>query len=504
MPSLPRAPARSILVKVVFLLVALAAASPAFPQDPKTAPGVPADSVTHPRLRSQGGEFAYTVTAGTLPLANDKGERQAAMFYVAYAREGAPRERRPVTFVFNGGPGASSAYLHIGLMGPRIVEFGTNGELPAPPGRLVDNPDNWLDLTDLVFIDPIGTSYSRTDANTLEANKRYWGVAEDVRALAKFIELYITRTGRQLSPKFLAGESYGGFRAARLPELLAKDHGIGLAGVFLLSPVLEFRLASPDHYDPLPDALRLPSYAAVALDRATAPTLPQLAEVERYALGPYLATLTGGIRDAAAMKSLTATVARHIGLPEAVVAQYSGRVPLEVFVKEMRRSDGLLISPYDGTTTAPDPYPEAGRSFDDPALAALRTVLSNTMADYLTDKLGVKTEMPYRITNNEVTRNWNWWSGLSGRGGYPGSGNTLREAMASNRTMKVMVAHGMTDLVTPYFATRYVFDQMPAALTADRVTFNLYPGGHMMYLRAASRTKLRSDVARLYQAPTVR
>jgi carboxypeptidase C (cathepsin A) len=496
-----RALARSLLP----LLVALASVAPALSQDQaKPVTGTPADSVTHPRFRSVSGEAAYTVTAGTLPLANDKGERQASMFYVAYVRDGAPRDRRPVTFVFNGGPGASSALLHIGLMGPRIVEFGANGELPAPPGRLVDNPDNWLDLTDLVFIDPIGTSYSRTEANTLEANKRYWGVSEDLQSLATFIELYLTRNNRQLSPKYLAGESYGGFRAARLPEMLAKKHGIGLAGVFLLSPLLEFRLASSDNYDPLPDALRLPSYAAVAIERSTAPTQDQLSEVERFALGPYLTAQTGGIGNTANMQAFYAAVARHIGLPDSVVAQHGGRVPLEVFVKEMRRSDKLLISPYDGTTTAPDPYPAAGRSFDDPVLEGLRTVLSSTMADYLADKLGVRTELPYRVSDSEIARNWNWWSGLSGRGGFPGSGDELRQAMAGNRALKVMVAHGMTDLVTPYFATRYVLDHLPTAVTGNRVTFNLYSGGHMMYLRAASRTRVHADVAKFYQAPASR
>ncbi|TMJ23392.1 MAG: hypothetical protein E6G95_19580 [Alphaproteobacteria bacterium] len=233
---------------VLGLLVALAV-SAAQAATPDAAP----DSVTHHQFKVGAASVDFTVTAATLPLTDDKGERRAGMFHVAYTRDGADPDRRPITFVFNGGPGASSAYLHLGALGPRIVAFGADGTMPAPAAKLVDNPDHWLDLTDLVFVDPVGTGYSRPVGD----GKRYWGVAEDLESIASFIDRYLTATGRRGSPKYLVGESYGGFRAARLPEVLAENHNVTVAGLFLVSPVLEFSLISGDALALLPDVLRL-------------------------------------------------------------------------------------------------------------------------------------------------------------------------------------------------------------------------------------------------------
>lgn len=462
----------------------------------------PAPSITHQKFRIGGAEVAFTATAATLPLTSAKGERQAGMFYVAYTRDGAAHETRPITFVFNGGPGASSAYLHIGALGPRIVDFGPDGQIPQPPGRLIDNPDSWLDLSDLVFIDSVGTGYSRANGTGDGGAKRYWGIREDLRSIATFIDRYLGQTGRQVSPKYLVGESYGGLRAAALPQMLADDHDIAIAGIFLISPVLEFSLIAGDNrLALLPDALRLPSYAAVTLARTTTPTPEALAEAERFALGPYLTALAAGPRNAQVMRALYPEIARYTGLSETIVAQHEGRVPLGVFVKEAHRTDKLLISRYDGSVTAPDPYPESTGAQGDALFDGLRTVLAHTMIDYLAGSLGVHTDLSYHLTNSEVVRQWNWRSGLSGREGYAGASDALRDVLAGNRGFKVVVAHGMTDLVTPYFTSRYVIDQLPPSLTTDRVTLNLYPGGHMMYLRAASRARLHADAARLYPPP---
>jgi carboxypeptidase C (cathepsin A) len=457
----------------------------------------PADSITHPQFTVAGQSTAFTATAATLALNNDKGERQAGIFYVAYTRDGANPERRPITFVFNGGPGSASTYLHLGALGPRIVPFGPDGQMPDAAAKLVDNPDSWLDLTDLVFIDPVGTGYSRATGD----GKHFWGVTEDLESLASFIDRYLTATGRRVSPKYLAGESYGGFRAARLPAVLADDHNISLAGVFLISPVLEFSLIADDDLALLPDVLRLPSYAAVHLEQSGALKPAALTEVERFALGPYLTALAATPRDAAALRALYPEVARFTGVPEAVIAQREGRVPLGLFVKEARRPDKLLISRYDGSATAPDPYPESSRTRGDALFDGLRAVLANAMTGYLADSLGVHTDLPYRLSNNQVVRRWNWHSGVEGRGGYAGAADSLREVLAENRSFKVAIAHGMTDLVTPYMTSRYVIEHLPATLTDGRVTLSLHPGGHMMYLRAASRAGLHEDAAKLYPAP---
>lgn len=476
---------------LVLLFVAIAPTSRA------AAPDTPADSVTHHQFKVGDASVAFTASAATLPLTNDKGERQAGIFYVAYTRDDADPDRRPITFVFNGGPGASSAYLHLGALGPRIVPFGPQGQMPPPAAKLIDNPDHWLDLTDLVFIDPVGTGYSRAVGDN---GKRYWGVSEDLDSLATFVDRYLTAAGRRTSPKYLAGESYGGFRAARLPEVLADDHNITVAGVFLVSPVLEFSLISGDSFALLPDVLRLPSYAAVRLEQSGTPTPQALAEVERFALGPYLTALAASPRSTAT-PGINAEVARYTGVPEAVIAQHGGRVPLGVFVKEARRSDKLVISRYDGSATGPDPYPESSRTHGDALFDGLRSVLANAMTGYLADSLGVRTDLSYRLSNGQVVRNWNWRSGIGGREGYAGAADSLREVLAGNPGFKVVIAHGMTDLVTPYLTSRYVIDHLPESLTADRVTLTLHPGGHMMYLRPGSRAGLHADAAKLYPSP---
>ena len=474
----------TVLVVVAFVAPAGRAAMP----DPL------AESITHHSFKVGGVDAAFTATAATLSLSDDKGEKQADIFYVAYTRDDAAPEARPITFVFNGGPGSSSAYLHLGALGPRVIDFGSDGQVPLPPGRVVDNPDSWLDLSDLVFVDPAGTGYSRVADN---AGKSYWGVTEDLASLATFIDRYLTQTHRQAAPKYLVGESYGGFRAARLPQVLADDHHIAIAGSFLISPVLEFSLIDGDSLALLPDVLRLPSYAAVALERWTTPTPAALAEVEQFALGPYLSALAATPRNEAAMREIYSKVAGYIGVPEQVVARYDGRVPLGVFVKEARRTDKLLISRYDGSVTAPDPFPDAERMRGDILFDGLRAVLVKGMTGYLADALGVRTDLPYRLLNRDAVRQWNWRSGLGGRDGHAGAADALRTALAS-RAFKVVIAHGMTDLVTPYLTSRYVIDHLPPTLTADRVTLNLYPGGHMMYLRPGSRARLHADAARLY------
>jgi carboxypeptidase C (cathepsin A) len=477
---------------VLGLLVALAVPA-AYAATPDAAP----DSVTHHQFKVGAESVDFTVTAATLPLTDDKGERRAGLFHVAYTRDGASADRRPISFVFNGGPGASSAYLHLGALGPRIVPFGAGGQMPEAAAKLVDNPDHWLDLTDLVFVDPVGTGYSRPVGD----GKRYWGVSEDLESIASFIDRYLTLNGRRGSPKYIVGESYGGFRAARLPEVLAENHNVSVAGVFLVSPVLEFSLISGDALALLPDVLRLPSYAAVRLEQSGTATAETLAEVERFALGPYLTALAATPRNDDALRALYPELARLTGVPQSAIAQYDGRVPLGLFVKEARRSDRLVISRYDGSATAPDPYPESNRTRGDALYDTLRSVLANAMTDYLAQSLGVQTDLPYRLSNGQVVRQWNWRSGMGGREGYAGAADSLREALASNPTFKVAIAHGMTDLVTPYMTSRYVIDHLPVSLTAGRVSLSLHPGGHMMYLRAASRAGLHEDAARLYPAP---
>jgi carboxypeptidase C (cathepsin A) len=488
-PNKPAATRRSLLRRALLAVLLVAAAPAAL----ATSPDTPNAAITHHRFAIDGAATDFTVTATTLPFNDDQTERQAGIFYVAYTRDGADAKTRPVTFVFNGGPGASSAYLHLGALGPRMIDIGPAGQLPAPSAALVDNPDHWLDLTDLVFIDPVGTGYSPAQGNS---GRRHWGQTEDLASLATFIDRYLSTASRRPSPVYLAGESYGGFRAARLPEVLALKHHVDVAGAFLISPVIEFSLISGDSLALLPDVLRLPSYAAVMLERTGTPTLEALAEAERFALGPYLTALATP-RNEARKAEIVREVARFTGVPAAVIARHGGRLPLGVFVKEARRSDKLLSSRYDGSTTGPDPNPDSARARGDALFDPLRAVLTQSMTAYLAD-LGVRSDLPYTLSSGQVLRQWNWRSGMGGRDGYPSALEALSDTLERNRTFKVAIAHGMTDLVTPYLTSRYVIDHLPASLTNGRVSLSVYPGGHMMYLRAASRAGLKVDARKLY------
>jgi len=490
--------------RVAILSLIIGYALPAAAQQaPASTTGVPPDSIVHQQFVAAGNRLPFTVTSGTLPLSDGKGEAQASIFYVAYTRDDASHPSRPITFVFNGGPGASSLYLHLAALGPRILSFAPDGGLPAQPGGLVDNRDNWLDLTDLVFVDPVGTGFSRPAATGDDAGKRFWGVREDLRAFAAFISLYLSRNNRMASPKYLVGESYGGFRAARLPKLLDEERGITIAGAFIVSPVLEFSLQSADELFPIVDALRLPSYAAVNLSRDKMPTPAMLEGAERFALGPYLTALVSAPHDAAVMRPIIAEVARLTGLSEAIVARYDGRVPVGVFAKEARRGDKMLLSRYDGSVSGPDAYPASDGADQDPLYDALRAALTAGMATYMADTLGLHTDLTYRVASSEIARQWNWRSGLGGGSGYVGAADSLREALAANPQLRVIIAHGMTDLVTPYLTSRYVIGHMPPSLINGRVTLSLYAGGHMMYLRADSRARLHEDAAKLYAAPPI-
>jgi carboxypeptidase C (cathepsin A) len=464
----------------LFLALFLAAAAPALEAPKPPFAGLPADATTTHRR----GDLDYTARAGTIYL--KRGDKHAGFFHVDYTLDRSDPARRPVSFVFNGGPGAASAFLHLGAMGPRVIDFGADGAVPPRQSALVDNPDTWLRFTDLVFVDPVGTGFSRTEGG---GEEHYWGVKQDLETLESFIRQWSQANGRSQSPKYLVGESYGGFRAAALPASLATDRGIAIAGVVLVSPALEFRFLRGDWLDPLPDALRLPSFAAVHLERAGRLSPETLREAEEFALGDYLLALVRGRVDGV----VVARVASLTGLSESVVERTGGRVPIELFMKEYRRGDGQLVSRYDGSVTGTDPYPYSSRPRGgDPLLDASIAPYTSAMLAYLKDELGVTTDLAYRLLNRDVGGRWDWKSGLSGSQGYVGAADELRQALARDGRLRVLVAHGMTDLQTGYMPSRYVIDHLPERLRGQ-VALKLYPGGHMMYMRSASRAALARD-----------
>jgi carboxypeptidase C (cathepsin A) len=480
-------------------------ANPPEQQERKTAAApasLPADAVTSHTIRLGDRELAYTATAGTLALATDKGERSAEIFYVAYTLTGAPRASRPITIAFNGGPGAGAAYLQVGALGPRVLDYGSGRELPFTSGKVIDNPDTWLDLTDLVFVDPVSTGYSRSTLSEDETHKEFLGVKQDLDALGQIIRELLAHLDRLDSPVYLAGESYGGFRAARLPRLLAANQGIVVRGAVLISPALEFSLLGRGAFNPMPSVVRLPSYAAVVLEAQGKLSPAALRDAEHFALGDYLAGIVTPAADPAAADRFYQTIADTIGVSKPVVARWRGQVPLSVFVKEARHGDQALVSRYDGSVAAPDAYPSdyIGES-GDPVLAGLNGPLTSGFVNYARDELNFKTERRYILLNGDLGHRWDWREGnSSGDRSTASATDDLREGLALEPRLRVLIAHGMTDLQTPYLGSRYVISQMPESLTRERVTLALYAGGHMMYLRPASRAALHRDARAIYGA----
>jgi carboxypeptidase C (cathepsin A) len=462
-----------------------------------SAPALPQDAVTQHEATLDGKKFSYTARAGSIALTNSEGAKQAEIFYVAYTRDGENKATRPITFALNGGPGASAAYLDMGALGPRILDFGNGRSLPRQRATLIQNPDSWLDLTDLVFIDPVGTGYSIPTVGGEQAQKEFYGVDQDLQALGAVIRRLLDKLDRFGAPVYLVGESYGGFRAARLPLTLANDEGIAVSGTIMISPVLDFSLMGGDDLNPLPWALELPSMAAVNLEREGTLTPQALKPAERFALGDYLSSLVAPIGKTTAASPIDAKIASLIGIPESIVARWSGRVPTGIFIKAIHHNEGEIVSRYDGSVAGPDADPSAYVARrGDPILEGLTAPLTSGFIAYLRDELRFKTDRRYVLLSGDVSRHWQW--GNRGPAGAVDAADDLARAMALNPALKVMIAHGMTDLVTPYMTSRYAVDHLPATIARERIMLALYPGGHMMYLRPGSRAALHADAKRLF------
>ena len=503
----------SAAVLMALLLALLAAAGPAVAQDAKpsqpeaSAPAAtvaedksrqfPADAVSRQSISLGEQRLTYTATAGSLPLPGSKAETAAHVFYVAYTMEGAAKAR-PITFVSNGGPGAASAFLNLGGLGPRVVNFTSNGAQAVEPVQLADNPDTWLEFTDLVFVDPVATGYSRTTVRTEEAERAFYGIDKDADAMASFVQLYLTRAGRLLAPVFLVGESYGGFRAAVLAPRL-QGAGISVQGMVLVSPALEFSMVRRNPYTQLPLALALPSLAAAHLEMRDGPngSLDLLPEVERFARTDYLVHLAAGLKSNPEMDR---TLARYTGLPVDVIARHQSRVATRTFMHEHEKQKYRVLSSYDATVSQASPRGSENRF--DPILDGSATVLAAAFTQYAREELGFRTDLKYRLLHRDAS--WHWDYGTSAtRQGFAGSLEELQKARTRNPGLGVLVTHGYTDVVTPYGISRYLIDQLAPIDKARPVELKVYRGGHMMYFRAASRQALARDARDLYRQLTL-
>jgi carboxypeptidase C (cathepsin A) len=464
----------------------------------EAGPGVlrllPGDSVTEQSIDlANGKSLAYTATAGTLALYDQSGEQTAAVFYTAYVAKAAGDAPRPLTFAFNGGPGAASAYLHLGLIGPKILQFGDRND--AATAQLRSNPQTWLEFTDLVMIDPVGSGWSR--AAKSDGNDAFRGVRRDTDFFAKVIALYIAKNERSASPKYLLGESYGGFRAAKVARALLHDQGVAISGIVMVSPMLEGAFTFGGDRFALGAAFYLPSLAAAELDRTKSMSTEALAQAERFALTDYLSTLAGAAPQGDAARAFYAKVAKMTGIPEEEVTKSRGFLR-DLYLKNLRSADGMVASRYDGSYLLNDPFPDSRSDRNpDPVLDGFTRAYGGAFVGYARDELGFRTDMTYVLLSSETSGNWNWREG--GRG-EPSVAEDLRILLAFNPSFRLVIAHGYTDLVTPYMASRYVLDHLPPFPQPERAQLKLYPGGHMFYVADEARKNFTAEMKAFFGA----
>ncbi len=470
-----------------------AAAKPVPPPAPKEEEK---PIVTKHSIQLGGKTLNYTATAGMMPIKTDAGEIEAHMFYVAYTVE-RPQSgpMRPLTFSFNGGPGSASVWLHMGALGPRRVKMNDDGSLPAPPYQLVDNEATWLDLTDIVFIDPVNTGYSR--AAKPDLTKKFLSVEGDIASIGEFIRLFLTRNERWTSPLFLAGESYGTTRAAGLSGYLI-DKGIAFNGIVLMSTVLNFQTILFTRGNDLPYEVILPSYTATAwYHKKLAPDLQKdlhkaLAESEAWALGGYAEILAKGDQLTASERDTAITkLSRLTGLSQEYISLSNLRVEIQHFTKELLRDKRETVGRLDSRLKGTDALGTAERPEFDPAMATIRPPFTATFAQYVRADLGYQSDQPYFILGDGV-HGWDFGATNS----FADTSDALRSAFSKNPYMKLFVGSGYFDLATPYVAARYTLSHsgFPAG-TRKNITEKYYDAGHMFYIEIQSLRQLKKDIA---------
>jgi carboxypeptidase C (cathepsin A) len=456
---------------------------------------LPADVTTQHTLELPDRTLHFDATAGAIRLTDDKAAPRADIAFIAYQLQGAERTNRPVTFVFNGGPGFASGWLHVGAVGPWRIAIGGDAIAPSASPELLPNAETWLDFTDLVFLDPAGTGYSRVLATGEDARRRLWSVDGDIEYLAEAIRRWLDRFERNVSPKYLLGESYGAFRAPRLARELAAHQGTGISGIVLLSPVLDFGGHS-QAFDPFFYVSRLPSMAAVARAAHGPVTRAQLTDVETYARTDFLLDLTRGEQDADAIARRSERVATFTGLDRALVQRFHGLIDNDVFLRELDRAHGRIGSVYDATITSIDPSPlEAYSNYPDPVLDTLQAPVSSAMVTIYETRLNWRPDNAYRLGNSAVIHQWDWGHDIRKP---PEAVSAMRTALALDPQLRVLIGHGLFDVITPYFATQLLLDQIPASGGGNRIHLSVYQGGHMFYTNDTSRAAFRADYAKLF------
>ncbi len=456
-----------------------------------TLPPLPPDAHTQQSTAINGKTIQYTVTVGSLPVRDKENHVAGDVVFTSYIVAG---KDRPVTFALNGGPGAASVYLNFGAIGPKRVPFGSQGESPSDPATLADNPGSWLDFTDLVFIDPIGTGFSRSLVSEADSKKLFYSTTPDVEYLSRVIYTWLLKNERLTSRKYLVGESYGGFRGPRITHYLQTDLGVAMNGVVLVSPYLNPAIEANRQISPIPWMMTLPSIVAAHLERKDQLTSAKMAEVIAYTRGEYATDLMKGHSDPEATPRLVKKVTELTGLDPEFVKRSRGRLETQAFLREVFREEGKLGSRYDPNVTAWDPFPsEPQQRSGDPILESIIAPTTTAMVDFVTRVVGWKVEARYNALSDEVNRLWNRDDDLR-----KGSVDDLRESVATDPKLRVLIAHGWDDLSCPFMGSVLTVDQMPIMGDQTRVQVKEYAGGHMFYSRPGSQSELRKDVIEMY------
>ncbi|WP_050402867.1 S10 family peptidase [Bradyrhizobium embrapense] len=453
---------------------------------------LPPDSTTKQSVALPGRTLNFSATAGSIRVFDDKGEPLADIAYTSYQLDGAEKASRPVTFLFNGGPGSASAWLQFGNVGPWRLPFDGDGAVSSASPELQPNADTWLDFTDLIFIDPVGTGYSRFVTTSEEARKRFFTVDGDANSVALVIRRWLEKHDRLTSPKYVAGESYGGIRGPKVVRNLQMQQGVGVRGLILISPVLDFRDYTGSSI--LQYVASLPTMTAVARQAKAPVTREDLADVESYARGDFLLDLVKGQADAEATARLADKVASLTGIDPAVSRRLAGRFDIGEFRREFDRKNGKVTGRYDASIEGFDPYPDSSSfRFNDPSGDPLMAPLTSAAVDLTTRGLNWRPDGSYHLLSESVNKGWEFGHGIS----PPESVTQLRQMLALDPKLKLLIGHGLFDLATPYFASKIILDQLPAFAGPSRTRLVVYPGGHMFYSRDGSRQAFRKEVEAL-------
>lgn len=459
--------------------------------DAANLPPLPPDAHIEQSMQFDGRTLRYAATVGKLPVRDKTGKVIGEVVYTAYTAEG---KNRPVTFAFNGGPGASSVYLNLGAIGPKHLDFGNAGESPSNAPTLTDNPGTWLDFTDLVFIDPIGTGFSRSLVPEAEAKKDFYSTVPDIEYLSRVVYDWLLKNDRMTSRKYLVGESYGGFRGPRILYYLQSKLGVAMNGMVLVSPYLNPTVESHGDLSPIPWMVTLPSITAAHLEREQKLTPEAMAGVIDYTQGTYATTLIEGRSNPAATQAMIQHVTDMTGLDPQFVKQSGGRLETEAYLREAYREQGKIGSIYDSNVTSFDPFPYSPyQKANDPILAAIIAPTTEAMVNFVTNTVGWKVDARYNALSDDVNRLW-----VGGPALRAGSVTQLRQAVAADPNLRVTIAHGWNDLSCPFMGSLLTVEQMPVMGDPTRVAVKEYPGGHMFYTRESSRLALHKDVEAMF------